>query len=36
MKFVAFPMCYAVPDRIMEHLKLTLIAEMPPLVHVFE
>ena len=36
MKVVAFITEYAVVDRIMEHLKLTFVAEKPPPAHVFE
>ena len=36
MKVVAFLTEYAVVDRIMEHLKLTFVAEKPPSAHVFE
>jgi ribosomal protein S27E len=36
MKVVAFLTEHAVVDRIMEHLKLTFIAEKPPPAHVFE
>jgi hypothetical protein len=36
MKVVAFLTEYTVVDRIMEHLKLTFVAEKPPPAHVFE
>jgi len=36
MKVVAFLTEYAVVDRIIEHLKLTFVAEKPPPAHVFE
>jgi hypothetical protein len=36
MKVVAFLTEYAVVDRIMEHLKLTFVAEKPSLVHIVE
>ena len=36
MKVVAFLAEYAVVDRIIRHLKLTFIAERPPLSEVFE
>ena len=36
MKVVAFITYYAVVDRIIDHLKLTFVAEKPPLSHVFE
>jgi hypothetical protein len=36
MKVVAFLTEYAVVDRIMEHLKLTFVAEKPPPAQVFE
>lgn len=36
MKVVAFLIEYAVVDRIIEHLKLTFVAEKPPPAHVFE
>ncbi|MGA2587528.1 MAG: transposase [Candidatus Aminicenantales bacterium] len=35
MKVVAFLTSYTVVDRIMEHLKLTFVAEKPPSAHVF-
>ena len=36
MKVVAFITEYAVVDRIVDHLKLTFVAEKPPPSHVFE
>jgi hypothetical protein len=36
MKVVAFITEYAVVDRIIQHLKLTFVAEKPPPAHVFE
>ena len=36
MRVVAFLTEYAVVDRIMEHLKLTFVAEKPPPSQVFE
>jgi len=36
MKVVAFLTEYAVVDRIMEHLKLTFVAEKPPPAQIFE
>jgi hypothetical protein len=36
MKIIAFITEHAVVDRIMEHLKLTFVAEKPPPFHVFE
>ena len=33
MKVIAFLTDYAVVDRIINHLKLTLVAEKPPLMH---
>jgi hypothetical protein len=36
MRVVAFLTEYAVVDRIMEHLKLTFVAEKPPPSHGFE
>jgi hypothetical protein len=36
MKVVAFIMDYQAIDRIIEHLKLTFVAEKPPPCHVFQ
>jgi len=36
MKVVAFLTEYAVVDRIMEHLKLTFVAEKPPPAQIFK
>jgi len=36
MKVVAFLTEYAVVDRIIDHLKLTFVADKPPPSHVFE
>ena len=36
MKVIAFIMDYAVVDRIIDHLKLTFVAEKPPPSRVFE
>ena len=36
MKVVAFITHYAAVDRIIDHLKLTFVAEKPPPSHVFE
>ncbi len=36
MKVVAFIMDYQAIDRIIEHLKLTFVAEKPPPCHVFK
>lgn len=36
MRVVAFLTEYEVVDRILEHLKLTFVAEKPPPAHVFE
>jgi len=36
MKVVAFVTDYQAVDRIIDHLKLTFVAEQPPPSHVFE
>lgn len=36
MKVVTFLTEYAVVDRIIDHLKLTFVADKPPPSHVFE
>jgi hypothetical protein len=36
MEVVAFLMEYVVVDRIIEHLKLTFVAEKPPPAQIFE
>jgi hypothetical protein len=36
MKVIAFITDYEAVDRIIDHLKLTFAAEMPPPTHVFE
>jgi len=36
MKIIAFITEYAVVDRIIDHLKLTFVADKPPPSHVFE